>query len=275
MRRIESSTRPSAVAPVSHARAGAVPDLRDSGRVSCARESAREDYAQEARRALAQSVLIACRANEVVPVLRAAGGRRSAVRARVIEVPGLKVEIPPYLRQAILGSTDSTTGVAGYGLRNLRKLSICARRSVRIRTIPRSSATSRTASADEPSQPKRRGSRAPAIAVVGLRYRSGRLEEEELCARERAHARSPSAQCEVRHGCNCGERERNCKGGLSAMAIRRAVREAVESCLSHPRARAGYDRPIARGPPNSSAWECAAINNARRARSVPLTQPTA
>ena len=215
---------------------------------------------------LAQSVpLIAMQAqNEVVPVLRAAARAQDPRSEREVidAAQAVKVEIPAYLPP---------------GDPSARRLNDEAMQAYWVRrNLPEAFDLSLKAFGANPNDPEVVGNLAflhlrmtpsqpetarqlalHAIAVRGVRFRSGRLEDWNTYALASALT---GREADARNAMYvtvalAGNVERNCKAGLSAMAnYGERVREPVESMLYriHAQGRA-YDSPYCAWPPNSSA----------------------
>jgi len=255
-----------AAAPIS--RTPAPPPLlaesRSEFRVS---ERVREyDYAREARRALAQSVpLIASQAqSEITPVLRAAARAQDPRADRdVIDAA-----------QAIW--VDSAGSLAQPGDPVAKRLNEEAMQAYWVRrNIPEAFDLSLKAFGANPNDPEVVGTLAflhlrmspsqpetarqlalHAIAVRGVRFRSGRLEDWNTYALASALT---GRDADARNAMYvtvalAGNAERNCKAGLSAIAnYGERVREAVEAMLYriHTQGRAA-ESPYCAWPPNGT-----------------------
>ena len=266
--RIDAPPPPPIVAAAPIARTPAPPPLLGESRSDFrVPERAREyDYAREARRALAQSVpLIASQAqSEITPVLRAAARAQDPRAERdVIDAA-----------QAVW--VDSAGSLAPPGDPVAKRLNDEAMQAYWVRrNIPEAFDLSLKAFGANPNDPEVVGNLAflhlrmspsqpetarqlalHAIAVRGIRFRSGRLEDWNTYALASALTGRDSDARNAMYVtvALAGNAERNCKAGLSAIAnYGERVREAVEAMLYriHAQGRAA-DSPYCAWPPTST-----------------------
>jgi hypothetical protein len=273
--RIDAPPPPPIVAAAPIARTPAPPPLLGESRSDFrVPERAREyDYAREARRALAQSVpLIASQAqSEITPVLRAAARAQDPRAERdVIDAA-----------QAVW--VDSAGSLAPPGDPVAKRLNDEAMQAYWVRrNIPEAFDLSLKAFGANPNDPEVVGNLAflhlrmspsqpetarqlalHAIAVRGIRFRSGRLEDWNTYALASALTGRDSDARNAMYVtvALAGNAERNCKAGLSAIAnYGERVREAVEAMLYriHAQGRAQRLAVLRVASGRGRRWVCAA-----------------